>query len=54
VITAANGIAYVAAPTVGMALYAIDPHWPFAASAALLAGLLAWGWRALRTAPGAA
>ena len=35
VITAANGIAYVAAPTVGMALYAIDPHWPFAVSAAL-------------------
>jgi MFS family permease len=51
VITAANGIAYVAAPTVGMALYAIDPHWPFAASAALLAGLLAWGRRALRTSP---
>ena len=34
VITAANGIAYVAAPTVGMALYALDPHWPFAAVAA--------------------
>ena len=49
-ITAANGIAYVAAPTIGMALYAIDPHWPFAASAALLVGLLLWGRRALRSA----
>ena len=51
VITAANGIAYVAAPTVGMALYALDPHWPFALSAALLLGLLVWGQRALRTDP---
>lgn len=54
VITAANGIAYVAAPTVGMALYAIDPHWPFAVSGALLVGLVLWGQRALRTAPLAA
>ena len=51
VITAANGIAYVAAPTVGMALYAIDPHWPFAVSAALLIGLVIWGQRALHAAP---
>ncbi|MDQ3075418.1 MAG: MFS transporter [Pseudomonadota bacterium] len=50
VITAANGISYVAAPTVGMLLYAIDPHWPFALSAALLVGLLLWGQRALRPA----
>ena len=49
VVTAANGIAYVAAPGLGIALFAIDPHWPFAASAALLLGLLAWGWRSLRT-----
>ena len=48
VITAANGIAYVAAPTVGMALYALDPHWPFALSAALLVALVLWGQRALR------
>ena len=47
VITAANGIAYVAAPGLGIALYALDPHWPFAASAALLIGLVAWGWRRL-------
>ncbi len=51
VITAANGIAYVAAPTVGMLLYAADPHWPFAMSAALLVGLLLWGQRALHAAP---
>ena len=51
VITAANGIAYVAAPTVGMALYAIDPHWPFAVSAALLVALVIWGQRALHAAP---
>jgi hypothetical protein len=51
VITAANGIAYVAAPTIGMALYALDPHWPFAISAALLVGLWLWGQRALHAAP---
>ena len=43
VITAANGIAYVAAPTIGMALYAIDPHWPFAVSAALAGRAVAVG-----------
>ena len=48
VVTAANGIAYVAAPGLGIALYAIDPHWPFAAAAILLIGLVAWGWRSLR------
>ena len=47
VITATNGIAYVAAPTVGIALYGVDPHWPFALSAALLVGLVLWGQRAL-------
>lgn len=43
VVTAANGSAYVLAPAIGMLLYAIDPHWPFAAGAALLIGLLLWG-----------
>ncbi|WP_051504502.1 MFS transporter [Sphingomonas jaspsi] len=43
VVTAANGISYVAAPGVGMALYGIDPHWPFAVSAALLLALVLWG-----------
>ncbi|QNN64743.1 MFS transporter [Sphingomonas rhizophila] len=47
VITSANGIAFVAAPTIGMALYAIDPNWPFAISAALLLLLVLWGRRAL-------
>jgi MFS family permease len=47
VVTAANGISYVAAPGIGMLLYAANPHWPFAAGAALLLGLLLWGRRRL-------
>jgi hypothetical protein len=47
VITAANGISFVAAPAIGMALYAIDPRIPFAASAALLIGLAVAGRRGL-------
>ena len=47
VVTAANGISYVAAPGIGMLLYAADPHWPFAVGAALLLGLLLWGRRQL-------
>jgi MFS family permease len=43
VVTAANGSCYVAAPAVGMLLYAADPHWPFLAAAALLLGLVLWG-----------
>ena len=43
VITAANGIAFVAAPAVGMALYGADQRLPFAASAGLLLALIAWG-----------
>ncbi|MCL6741333.1 MFS transporter [Sphingomonas sp. RB56-2] len=43
VITAANGVAYILAPGIGMLLYAADPHWPFIAGAALLLGLLLWG-----------
>jgi hypothetical protein len=42
VITAANGISFVAAPTVGMALYTLDPHLPFAAAALLLLAMLPW------------
>jgi MFS family permease len=41
-VTAANGLSFVAAPAIGMLLYAADPHWPFLAGAALLAGLLLW------------
>jgi hypothetical protein len=47
VITSANGISFVAAPALGMALYAIDPRIPFALSAALLIGLAIHGRRGL-------
>jgi MFS family permease len=47
VITSANGIAYVAAPAVGMALYALNPHLPFAV-AVLIVLALAWWSRSLR------
>ncbi|QNM82248.1 MFS transporter [Sphingomonas sabuli] len=46
VITSANGISFVAAPALGMALYALDPNLPFAASALVLVAL-AWLGRAL-------
>ena len=41
VITSANGISFIAAPALGMALYALDPNLPFAAAALVLV-LLAW------------
>jgi MFS family permease len=47
VITSANGISFVAAPAIGMALYAADPHFPFAASATLLILLALFGQRRL-------
>ena len=43
VITSANGISFVAAPGLGMLLYAVDPHLPFAVSALLLIALIPWG-----------
>lgn len=49
VVTAANGLSFVAAPGIGMLLYAADPHWPFIAGAALLLGLMLWGRRRLTT-----
>jgi MFS family permease len=42
VITSANGISYIAAPALGMALYTLDPHLPFGVAAALLLGLVWW------------
>ena len=45
VITAANGISWVAAPAGGMALYLVNPNLPFAISAALLVGLAVWARR---------
>jgi hypothetical protein len=47
VITSANGISWIAAPTIGMGLYAIHPDLPFLASALLLLVLAAAGRRAL-------
>jgi MFS family permease len=46
VITSANGISFVAAPALGMALYTLDPNLPFAVSALLLVAL-AWLGRGL-------
>jgi MFS family permease len=43
VITAANGISYIAAPGIGMALYGVDEHLPFALSALLLLAMVPWG-----------
>jgi MFS family permease len=43
VITAANGIAFVAAPALGMAIYAIDDRLPFAVAGLLCLALVAWG-----------
>jgi MFS family permease len=47
VITAANGMSFIAAPAIGMALYAIDPHIPFGLSALLLLGVAIHGRRGL-------
>jgi hypothetical protein len=43
VITAANGISYVLAPTIGISLYGLNHDLPFAAFALLLLGLVAFG-----------
>jgi hypothetical protein len=51
VITAANGISFVAAPAVGMALYTAHHMLPFAISSALLVGLALWARAALRAGP---
>lgn len=48
VITSANGISFIAAPALGMALYAFDQNLPFIASAVLLL-LLSWLSRRLGT-----
>ena len=48
VITSANGISYVAAPGIGMALYLVHPNLPFEAAAAVLLALNLWARRTLR------
>lgn len=47
VVTSANGIAFVAAPTLGILAYQLEPHLPFAVSGVLLVGVVLWGWRRL-------
>ena len=47
VITSANGISYVLAPTLGITLYGLDHNLPFMAFAALLVGLALAGRRRL-------
>jgi hypothetical protein len=47
VITAANGISYVAAPTVTMLLYKFDPALPVWLSLAGLLALALWAWKRL-------
>ncbi len=46
VITAANGISFIAAPALGIALYTLEPNLPFGLSALLLL-ILAWRSRSL-------
>ncbi len=47
VITSANGISYVLAPTLGISLYGLDHNLPFVAFALLLLGLALWARRGL-------
>ena len=43
VITSANGISYIAAPGLGMALYSVDPHLPFGIAVLVVLWLAWWG-----------
>jgi hypothetical protein len=45
VITSANGISYILAPGIGMALYGLDPHLPFAVCTAISLALAVLGRR---------
>jgi hypothetical protein len=53
-VTSVNGIAYVAAPAVAVALYEVWMPLPFLAVAVLMAGLVSWGARGLTPAARAA
>ena len=44
-VTAVNGGAFIVAPAIGIALYAVDPHAPFLLSTLLMAVLALWAWR---------
>ncbi|MBB3764626.1 MFS transporter [Sphingomicrobium lutaoense] len=47
IVTSANGLAFVAAPTLGILAYGVDALLPFTVCAAILLILVAWGWRRL-------
>ena len=46
-ITAANGLAFIVAPGLGVWFYSLSPGLPYWMAAALVVGLLGWGWRRL-------
>ncbi|HZF43335.1 MAG TPA: MFS transporter [Sphingomonadaceae bacterium] len=46
-ITAANGLAFIVAPGLGVWLYSVAEPLPYWVAAALTLGLLAWGWKRL-------
>jgi MFS family permease len=47
-VTSVNGIAFVAGPALGVALYMIGLEWPFVATAVLMLALAAWTWLSFR------
>ncbi|WP_260482829.1 MFS transporter [Sphingomicrobium flavum] len=47
IVTSANGIAFVAAPTLGVLIYGLELHLPFIAATILLLGVVGWGWKRL-------
>jgi hypothetical protein len=48
-VTSVNGVAYIAAPAVGVLLYGAWMPLPFVATAAMLAGLAGWVWLRVRS-----
>lgn len=46
-VTATNGLAFIAAPALGVWLYGLWQPLPYVASAVLCLALIAWGWRGL-------
>ena len=51
-VTSVNGIAYIAAPAIGVAVYGLGLSWPFLGTAALMLGLAIWtNWRVSPLAP---
>ena len=47
-VTSVNGIAFVAGPALGVALYMIGLEWPFVATAVLMLALAGWTWLSFR------